>query len=51
LLLGGQRVLPRAVERSGFRFLYPRIETALAAILGQRQLPIDARVTPAPPPP
>lgn len=37
LLLGGQRILPRAAELSGFRFNYPRIEDALAAILGQRK--------------
>ncbi len=35
LLLGGQRVLPQAAEASGFRFAYPRIEDALAAILGR----------------
>jgi len=32
LLLGGQRVLPRAAEASGFVFHYPEIDGALAAI-------------------
>ena len=35
LLLGGQRVIPRAALASGFRFLYPSIDEALAAIVGR----------------
>ncbi|MBV1691041.1 TIGR01777 family oxidoreductase [Novosphingobium sp. G106] len=35
LLLAGQRVLPGAALASGFRFLYPDIDTALAAITGR----------------
>jgi len=34
LLLGGQRVLPRAALASGFTFRYPRLEEALAEIVG-----------------
>jgi hypothetical protein len=33
LLLTGQRVVPRRAEIMGFRFLYPRLEDALHAIL------------------
>lgn len=36
LLLAGQRVLPGAALDSGFRFLYPDIDMALAAITGRR---------------
>lgn len=36
LLLAGQRVLPAAALDSGFRFLYPDIDAALAAITGNR---------------
>ena len=36
LLLSGQRVLPAAALDSGFRFLYPDIDAALAAITGKR---------------
>jgi uncharacterized protein (TIGR01777 family) len=32
-LLSGQRVLPRALLRSGFRFSYPDLESALAQII------------------
>lgn len=32
LLLHGQRVVPAVLEEAGFRFLYPQIEEALAAI-------------------
>lgn len=35
LLLGGQKVLPRAVLESGFRFHYATIESALDAIVGR----------------
>lgn len=35
LLLGGQRVLPDRVLATGFRFRYPDLRSALAAILGQ----------------
>jgi uncharacterized protein (TIGR01777 family) len=34
LLLGGQRVLPERVLATGFRFQYPELGSALAAILG-----------------
>lgn len=33
LLLGGQRVLPRAAQQAGFEFRYPQLDTALQAIL------------------
>jgi uncharacterized protein len=36
LLLGGQRVVPRAALESGFRFTYGSIDGALAAIVGRR---------------
>jgi uncharacterized protein (TIGR01777 family) len=32
LLLGGQRVLPRAAQASGFTFRYPQLDAALTAI-------------------
>jgi uncharacterized protein (TIGR01777 family) len=35
LLLGGQRVVPRAAILSGFHFLYPSIEDALGQIIGR----------------
>ncbi len=35
LLLGGQRVLPEAAERSGFVFRYPELGRALQAIVGK----------------
>ena len=35
LLLGGQRVVPTAALNSGFRFAYPTIDAALAAITGR----------------
>jgi uncharacterized protein (TIGR01777 family) len=38
LLLGGQRVMPRAASQSGFRFLYPSIEDALGQIVGRERL-------------
>lgn len=36
LLLGGQRVLPRKAEQSGFVFRYPELDGALEAILARR---------------
>lgn len=36
LLLSGQRVHPQAALESGFAFRYPDVQTALAAICGQR---------------
>jgi uncharacterized protein (TIGR01777 family) len=36
LLLGGQRVLPRAALESGFSFLYPEISGAIDAVMGRR---------------
>ncbi len=36
LLLGGQRVLPRAALESGFSFLYPEISGAIDAAMGRR---------------
>ncbi len=48
LLLGGQRVLPAAALASGFRFVYPTIDAALGAIVGnQRLIPTAARPIPA----
>ncbi|HEX4326089.1 MAG TPA: TIGR01777 family oxidoreductase [Burkholderiales bacterium] len=44
LLLGGQKVLPEAAQRSGFRFDYPSIGQALDAIAGRRAVPAAARV-------
>ena len=40
LLLGGQRVLPAAALASGFRFQYPKLPEALAAILGAKTAPM-----------
>ena len=34
LLLGGQKILPRRAQESGYRFRYPGLETALRQILG-----------------
>lgn len=34
LVLKGQRPIPAALERSGFTFCYPRLESALADLLG-----------------
>jgi uncharacterized protein len=34
LLLGGQRVLPKKAEETGYQFLYPTIEEALKEIVG-----------------
>ena len=36
LLIGGQRVLPKAALASGFAFTHPTLAGALAAILGNR---------------
>ncbi len=44
LLLGGQRVLPAAALKSGFRFTYPEIDEALAAIVGRAQASRAKRV-------
>jgi len=38
LLLGGQRIMPKAAVVSGFRFLYPDLASALAAIVGRSQV-------------
>ena len=38
LLLGGQRVVPRAALGSGFRFAYPGLDAALRAIVGRRDV-------------
>ncbi|MFC3077499.1 TIGR01777 family oxidoreductase [Phenylobacterium terrae] len=43
LLLSGQRVLPAAAAAHGFRFAYPHLDEALAAIVGAPA----GRVTPA----
>ena len=32
LLLNGQRVVPTALSNAGFEFLYPTLDSALAAI-------------------
>lgn len=40
LLLGGQRVVPKAALENGFRFAYTDIDLALAAIVGRRNRPI-----------
>ncbi len=42
LLLSGQRVTPRAALNSGFRFSYPEIDLALAAIVGSKGLGCDS---------
>ncbi len=36
LLLSSQRAFPRFLEKSGFHFQYPRLDTALARLLQQR---------------
>jgi uncharacterized protein (TIGR01777 family) len=36
LLLSGQRAVPAKAERLGFRFTYPRLDEALAALFRQR---------------
>jgi uncharacterized protein (TIGR01777 family) len=41
LLLGGQRVEPRAALESGFRFVYPSIDEALATIVGRGDRGVD----------
>jgi uncharacterized protein len=38
LLLNGQRVMPMAALKSGFRFIYPAIDEALAAIVWRAQI-------------
>ena len=35
LLLGGQHVLPRKLQESGFEFAYPELEGALRHVLGR----------------
>ncbi len=35
LLFSGQRVLPRVLEESGYRFRHPTLEVALRAVLGK----------------
>jgi uncharacterized protein (TIGR01777 family) len=39
LLLSGARVLPRRLERAGFRFQHPELEPALRALLGRPRPP------------
>jgi hypothetical protein len=34
LLLSGQRAVPGRAQQLGFSFLYPRLDSALAAIFG-----------------
>jgi NAD dependent epimerase/dehydratase family enzyme len=46
LLLASTRVIPHALNDSGYRFLYPDLEGALRHLLGERQ-PADAPVEPA----
>ncbi len=43
LLLSGQRVEPRAALASGFRFIYPNIDDALAAVVGRARETVDRR--------
>jgi len=43
LLLGGQRVLPARALATGFHFLYPDLDAALAAIIGARPRATGAR--------
>ncbi|MDB5712383.1 MAG: SulA-family protein [Sphingomonas bacterium] len=43
LLLGGQRVMPQAALASGFRFVYPTIDDALGAIVGNQRSVRSAR--------
>jgi len=51
LLLSGQKVLPAAARDAGFRFAYPMLDEALAALVGRRTAPREkralARETPA----
>ena len=42
LLLGGQRVEPKLVLESGFRFSYPDVDEALAAIVGRARAKVEA---------
>jgi NAD dependent epimerase/dehydratase family enzyme len=35
LLFTGQRVVPRALQSSGYRFQHPTLEVALRALLGR----------------
>jgi uncharacterized protein (TIGR01777 family) len=42
VLLGSQRVVPRAAERAGYRFQHPEIEAALRAILLRAHAPAAA---------
>ena len=37
MLLGGQRIIPAQLRRSGYVFLYPELEPALRSILGKRR--------------
>lgn len=37
-ILSGQRVRPKALDRSDFRFLYPGLETALRSLLERQQV-------------
>ncbi|MBI4042072.1 MAG: TIGR01777 family protein [Deltaproteobacteria bacterium] len=36
VLLSSQRVIPRVADRAGYKFLYPKLELALEAILGKK---------------
>lgn len=48
LLLASQRVVPARLSETGFVCRYPRIETALAAITGARQMSTAAHACPSP---
>jgi NAD dependent epimerase/dehydratase family enzyme len=35
VLLASQKVIPRAAETAGYRFMYPELEDALRNVLGR----------------
>jgi len=51
MLLGGARVMPRALQRAGYRFEHPEVTGALTALLPRRQHPLRLghRRPPVPP--
>ncbi len=45
VLLGSQRAVPRVAERSGYKFVHPRLPDAIAAICGNRSPAAAAATT------